>query len=195
MSNTKRLLVSVAAIVLMSATFADAAMTVMVSVKGKKQGSFAGESPRDAHKDKLEAVAYTFTVKSPRDAATGQASGKRQYGQLQITKKMGASTPQFFQALAGNEPLTTVTLDFYKTNANGEEFNFFTIKLSDATVAAIRQQTGSDAAPSAAAGGKHTQPGVPPQMEDISFTFKKIEMENKEAKTMATDDVSLGGAK
>lgn len=39
-------------------------------------------------------VAAHYTVKSPRDVATGQASGKRQHGPVTFIKEWGPSTPQ-----------------------------------------------------------------------------------------------------
>jgi type VI secretion system secreted protein Hcp len=188
MGNIKhRLLVAVAALILISAPSASAAETIMVSAKGTKQGQFKGEGRREKSKDKIEAVAFFFEVTSPRDAASGQASGKRQYKPLQITKPIGASSPQFFQALTTNEVLPTVTLEFTKTDANGEEFVYYTIKLTNATVASIRQHTPND--PGGGGGGSKQAAA---QMEEISFTFQKIEIESKEGKTMAVDDWQQG---
>jgi type VI secretion system secreted protein Hcp len=183
MRNVTRLVVVVAAaIVFISATFANAANTIMVSVNGMKQGQFKGESTRSQMQDKIEASSFSFEVASPRDAASGMASGRRQYKPLTITKEMGASSPQFLAALATNEPLKTVTLDFYKTNQNGEEYIYYTIKLTNATVAGIRQHSpeGSDKHASSAAAA--------PQLEEISLSFQKIEVESKDGKTMAMDD-------
>lgn len=42
--------------------------------------------------DLLREVHYTIT--SPRDAASGQASGKRQHGSITIVKEWGAASPQ-----------------------------------------------------------------------------------------------------
>jgi type VI secretion system secreted protein Hcp len=186
--NVKRLLIAaVVAMVLIPATVANAAYNVMVSVKGAKQGQFKGESPRGA-KDKIDAIGFTFEIGSPRDAATGQASGKRQYKPLQITKQLGAASPQFFQALTTNEVLQSVTLEFTKTNANGEEIVFYTIKLTNATIASIRQHTDNDAG-AAGDSAKHASvAGGAQQLEDITFSFQKIEITNNESKTMAMDD-------
>jgi type VI secretion system secreted protein Hcp len=196
MSNVNRVLVAVAAFILIPAAFANA-QAVTVSVTGAKQGQFKGESRREKAKDKIEAVSFVFEVTSPRDVASGQASGKRQYKPLQITKPVGAASPQFFQALTSNETLSTVTLEFTKTDKSGEEFVYYTIRLTNASVASIRQHIPSDASPPAAptgplARGASAPPAAAVPMEEISFTFQKIEIENKEAKTMATDDWQQG---
>ena len=187
MRHVNRLMVAVAAIVFISATFANAAHNIIVSAKGQKQGNFKGESARQAYQDKMEASAFVLEITSPRDAASGQASGRRQFKPLQITKQIGAASPQFLQALATNEVLPTVTLDFLKTNQNGEEYVYYTIKLTNATVASVRQYTPGGGG-GGAAGAKHTGAADAPQMEDISFSFQKIEIENKDGHTIFVDD-------
>ena len=192
MRNVTRLVVSVAAIVLISATFANAAPSpIMVSIKGTKQGQFKGESPRQSAQDKVEALSFSFEVASPRDAATGLASGKRTYKPLQITKQIGASSPQLFQALTTNEVLKTVTLEFMKTNPSGEEYVYYTIKLTNATIASLRQHTAGDdgtGGTGGTGGSKSASAADTLQLEDVSFSFQKIEIESKDGKTMAVDD-------
>jgi type VI secretion system secreted protein Hcp len=185
MGHVKHLIVAVVAIVFISASFANAAYPIIVSVNGTKQGQFKGESTRQAYQDKIEASGFSFEVASPRDAASGTATGRRQYKPLTITKEMGAASPQFLQALTTNEVLKTVTLDFVKTNANGEEYVYYSIKLVNATVAGIRQHTppGGDKPASTPAAAV----GTPP-LEEISLAFQRIEVESKDGKTMAVDD-------
>ncbi len=73
---------------------------IYMSIDAAKQGKFKGEG-RDPQK--IAASGYSQEVNSPRDLATGQASGKRQYQPVYITKEAGASSPQFFQACISNE--------------------------------------------------------------------------------------------
>ena len=172
--------VLVAMIVLTCTALADAGISV--SVKGAKQGQFKGEGGREKSGDRIEAVGFAYEVTSPRDAASGMASGKRQHKPLQIIKAIGASSPQFFQALTTNEQLQNVTLEFTKMNQNGEEYVYYTIKLTNATVSSIRQHT-----PENAPAGKDVAGAAVP-VEEISFTFQRIEIESKDGKTMAVDD-------
>jgi hypothetical protein len=70
---------------------------------------------------KLQQASYA--VKSPRDVATGMASGKRQHGSITIVKEWGAASPQLskikpqydIKALKGNERMadgwTAITLN------------------------------------------------------------------------------------
>ena len=151
-----------------------------VTVEGQKQGKFKGESSREAHKEKLTGLAYDYSVQSPRDIATGQASGKRQHGMVTITKEWGASTPQLFQALVTNETLKSVLFEFVQTTREGQEEVYHSVKLTNATVAKLEQFCGTAA--------KNTEAYDTRELERVSFTFQKIEIENKLGKTAASDD-------
>src|SRR5215470_9289278 len=157
-----------------------------ISIKGAKQGQFKGEGIQDKRKDKwMPVLAFQYAVKSPRDAATGQASGKRQHQPIVITKEWGAASPQLFQALTTNELLSSVELEFTKVNTNGEEYVYHTIKLTNAAVSEIRQFTRETESGTGQPG--HTVPTAS-DLEEVSFTFAKIEMEDLDGKTLAADD-------
>jgi type VI secretion system secreted protein Hcp len=161
-----------------------------ISIKGKKQGQFKGEGIQDKRKDKwMPVLAFGYAVQSPRDAATGQARGKRQHKPIVITKEWGAATPQLFQALTTNETLDSVEIEFEKVNANGEEYVYHTIKLTNASIFEIRQYT-REYQLQAGQTSKHPGGIDTGELEDVSFTFQKIEMENKDGKTTSADDWS-----
>jgi type VI protein secretion system component Hcp len=65
-----------------------------VTIEGTKQGVFAA-----AKGGNIAGLRFGYTVKSPRDAATGQATGRRQHGPVVVTKMVGTASPQIFQAL------------------------------------------------------------------------------------------------
>ncbi len=143
-----------------------------VTIEGTKQGKLIGDSTKRAHKGKIVGLVFDYEVVSPRDASTGQATGKRQHKPVMFTKRWGAATPQLFEALVTNEVLKTVLFEFVRTDAKGVEHVYHTIKLSNATVAQIHQHADADT---------H-------ELEHVSFTFQKIEIENKDGKTTASDD-------
>lgn len=157
-----------------------------VTIKGQKQGAFKGESAQA--KTKIEGLSFSYDLKSPRDASSGQASGKRQHSPIRIVKEWGAATPQIFQALVTNEVLQEVTLEFRKTNANGEEYLYHRIKLTNASISAIRQFTGGDAGAEGASSSKHATATDTRELEEVSFTFQKIDIDNFDGKTAAQDD-------
>lgn len=150
-----------------------------VQVEGQKQGKFKNETPREKHQGKLPGTSFHYNVKSPRDSASGQAAGKRVHQPVTFVKSWGASTPQFFQALCTNEVLTSVLFEFVKTNADGEEYVYHTVKLVNASVSEVDHHL---------AGDTHDQSLDAPELERISLTFQRIEIESKDGKTMAVDD-------
>jgi hypothetical protein len=52
----------------------------------------AGDVDGDGAADKAAAISSQGNVQSPRDAATGQASGKRQHGSITVTKEVDKSS-------------------------------------------------------------------------------------------------------
>lgn len=90
-----------------------------VSIKGSKQGQFKGELHEAGHTAEIGGLRLSMKLDVPQDAATGRASGRRQYQPLIITKEWGAASPQILQAAATNEVLTTVSLRFVHTTTTG----------------------------------------------------------------------------
>jgi type VI secretion system secreted protein Hcp len=119
------------------------------------------------------ASAFDYGIVSPRDPATGQASGKRQHKPVVITKEWGPSMPQFLQAAATNEVLTKVTMEFWDTDIRGVQRQHFVVSLDNASVSEVRQHLANDLL-----------------TEDLSFTFQKITVEDKIGKTIFTDNWS-----
>jgi type VI secretion system secreted protein Hcp len=91
-----------------------------VAVTGQKQGSF-GNSP-------MVLIGMSHEIVSPRDAASGQATGKRQHKPFTIVKEWDKATPLLLNALTTNENLTSVLIGLSKPNGQ----QFATIKLTNA---------------------------------------------------------------
>src|SRR5881394_513131 len=106
-----------------------AALTTFISVKGKKQGQFKSEATTaEKRRDKwMPVISFSFGLQSPRDIATGQASGKRHYDPICFVKEAGPATPQFLSAATTNEVLGEVIFEFSKTNPSGQEYVFQTV--------------------------------------------------------------------
>lgn len=162
--------------------------TFSLTVEGAMQGKFKPESLRQ--KDRIDAISFSQEVITPRDLATGQSSGRRQYQPIIIVKSAGASSPQFLQALINNELLKKVTIEFTKTNPSGEEYVFYRVTLEDARLAGYKQFTMSPTEGGATA--KHVSASEGNLFDEIKFTFRKISVESTDGKTMAADDWSIG---
>jgi len=91
---------------------------IYCTVVGAKQGKFTDDMVRS---DSTEIPVYALTqeVKVPYDAASGQATGKRQHSPVTIVKELDKSSPQFFIAAVTNETLRSVTCTLYRTTNEG----------------------------------------------------------------------------
>jgi len=145
--------------------------SILVAARGQRIGALKGESAGGKNKDQLAALSLEYELRSPRDAASGQPSGKRQHSPVSIVKEWGAASPQIFQALANNEVLETVDIDCYGVLEDGKTGLVHKLKLSNAAVSAI-QQRGD-------AGGRN--------LETVAFTFQKIEQLSPGGMVLASD--------
>jgi type VI secretion system secreted protein Hcp len=152
-----------------------------VTIVGRKQGKFKPEGVGAA--GKIKGLAFHYEVASPRDSASGQASGKRQHSPVSFVKAWGAASPQLFQAAVTNEVLDSVLFEFVETTPDGKEAVFQTVKLANAFVASIKLDA------KAAPGGHELQ-----DVEEVSIVFQSIEMENLTGKTAAADNWQGGAA-
>jgi type VI secretion system secreted protein Hcp len=175
-------MVGVLALLLSIPAQAQAAYEFYVTIQGEKQGKFKGESLRKGAEDKIPGVRFQYAVTIPTDPQSGLASGTRRHQPVVITKQWGVSSPQFFHACVTGEHLKSVVIEFVRTNPQGAEYIYQVIRLTDAVIISIRQYANmlnlSDPLTTTRS----------PELEDITFNFKKIEILNKDANTAATDD-------
>jgi type VI secretion system secreted protein Hcp len=132
-----------------------------VTIVGQKQGPFPGTKGAG-----IGGLRLSYLLKSPRDPASGLPTGKRVHTPVVFTKVVGTASPQIFQALASNEPLTSVVI----TAPGG-----YTIKLTNANVSEVKQYT-------------EVVNGATAVLEDVSFTFQKIEVRDPATGAVAADD-------
>ena len=152
-----------------------------VSIEGKQQGKFKGESAfSKLATGKITGVSFSTETISPRDVATGQASGKRQHKPVRFTKEWGAASPQLFQALVSNEVLKSVLFEFVHPDAKGVEVVHYTIKLTNASVARVASSLDLASRTGSRFDGH--------ELEQIELTFETIEIEDKVGNTTASDD-------
>lgn len=133
-----------------------------LTIEGTRQGVFPGGG--------IAGLKFSYEIKSSRDAASGQASGRRQHSPVVVTKAVGTASPQIFQAATTNETLKSVVV-----NLPGGEEGGYTIKLTNATVSDIKQYT-------------EVLDGQTRVLEDVSFTFQRIEVQDPGTSSMAVDD-------
>jgi len=148
---------------------------IYMSATGVRLGAFKADSARVA--GKIDVTGFTYGVASPRDAVTGQSTGRRQHKPVHVVKPISAASPQFFQALVTNEVLSSVVIDFVATNPalkEGGRLNY-SVRLTGARVSNVEQFTETDAS------------GVTRLMEAVDLTFQTIELTHAPSQTVATD--------
>jgi type VI secretion system secreted protein Hcp len=103
-------------------------------------------------------VSFKWGVTSPRDAATGQATGRRQYTPITITKHIDKASPLILNALANNENLRTIDLVVAAPGGTGD--TLVSYRFTDANLVSRNVV--------------HTGAAGDVPLEEVSFTFAKI---------------------
>ena len=78
------------------------ALNSFLQLKGEKQGDIKGSVTQKGRAGKIMVIAFNHEVQSPRDAGTGQATGKRIHKPFVITKEIDKSSPLLYAALTNN---------------------------------------------------------------------------------------------
>ena len=128
------------------------AVSGTAAVSGQKQGAIAP----------FAITGITHEIVSPRDAASGLATGKRQHKPITFIKEWGPSTPRLINATVDNETLTSILIGLLR---NGTQVA--TIKLTNAHVS------------------NYSSHGL---TESWSFTYQKIEWTWLDGGITAQDD-------
>ena len=145
-------------------------LTIIGNVAMQGHGNTPIKGGDDGTATTMDVLSFAQGIVSPRDAASGQASGKRQYKPITIVKRVDASTPRLFQACATNEILPTVKFVLHPPGASADQL---AVTLTDASCADVTDST--------------SESGTM-EIETVHFTFRKITVEHLIGKTMFQDD-------
>jgi type VI secretion system secreted protein Hcp len=74
-----------------------------MEVKATKIGDIKGDAPEEDQKGKIAIFGWQYAVASPRDTASGLATGKRRHYPIQVSGKVDKATPLLFKALTTND--------------------------------------------------------------------------------------------
>ena len=148
--------------------------------KAQKQGQIKGSVTQKGREGWILVYGFHHEIVSPRDAASGLATGKRQHKPLSITKEIDKSTPLFYQAFVNNENFSEVILRFFTSDLKnaGKELQNYTIKLINANIISIVDDM---------ANNKIAENAKLPLLQMISFTYQKIEWTWTDGAITATD--------
>jgi len=148
------------------------ALNAYLRLKGQKQGEIKGSVIQKGRAGKIMVIAVSHEIVSPRDPASGQATGKRMHKPFVITKELDKSTPLLYNALVNNENITVWELQFFAPQIQsigtgaGAEVNNYTVKLTNANIVDIRSVMLNNKNPDLAKYAVY---------EEIAFTYQKIE--------------------
>jgi type VI secretion system secreted protein Hcp len=156
------------------------AMLYYLKMKGAKQGDFkSAENTQKGREGWIRCSAFENGCDAPFDAQSGMATGKRRYEPIKILKEIDSTTPLLWAALTTNENIPSAEFYFFRPSQKGIEEHFYTIKLTNARVGRMKtyQLSMFD-----------VDTAKVPMVDEVEFTFQKIEWEHKPASKMASDD-------
>ncbi|MBU0994971.1 MAG: Hcp family type VI secretion system effector [Proteobacteria bacterium] len=155
------------------------ALNAYLRLKGETQGEIKGSVTQAGREDSIMVIAFNHEVLSPRDAASGLPTGKRQHKPIVITKEIDKATPLLFQVLTSNENITEWELRFWQPSASGKEFQFYTVQLVNASIASIRTEMLNN---------KYPENMQHKEREHISFCYQKVIWTFEDGGISAEDD-------
>lgn len=159
-----------------------------ISIQGSTQGNITqgassetsiGNTWQEGHEDEILVQAIDHIVTIPRDPQSGQPSGQRVHRPFKFTAALNKATPLLYNALTSGEMLTDVEVKWYRTNTSGKQEQFFTTKLTDATIIDIDCNMPNAQDPDNA---NYTQ------LVTVSMAYRKIEWDHVTAGTSGSDD-------
>lgn len=163
------------------------ALNAYLRLKGQKQGDIKGSVTQKGREGHIAVIAVSHGIASPRDAASGQATGKRMHKPLVITKEIDRSSPLLMNALVNNENVTAFSLEFYHPSIGGSvgggaEKVFYKIELTNARVSAIETMMDNNTHPDLVKYAPY---------ETVAFTYQKITWTYVDGGITATDDWTM----
>ena len=142
------------------------ALNAYLKIKGEAQGDIKGSATAKGREGRIVVIACSHDILTPHDAASGEATGKRQHHPLLITKELDKSSVPLRLALVANETLTLWDMQFWRAMTRGSEKQHFTVRLVNARVASIHFELPNTRSPDTS---------KLPELEQIAFTYEKIE--------------------
>ena len=135
---------------------------MFLMVKGARHGLIKGESQDNEHKGEIEVVSWSWGMQARPSLGSGTAAGRATINDLKIVKRVDAASTALMAALRTNEPIQKAVLTLRKAGQRPVEYLKVTIENGRVTALTI---DGGDPG------------GGPDVVENVSFSFNKIEVE------------------
>ena len=155
------------------------ALNAYLRLTGASQGEIKGGVTQRGREDSIMVIAFDHQVVSPRDAASGLPTGKRQHRPLTITKEIDEATPLLMNTLVDNENITDWELRFWQPSPSGREVQHYTIQLVNASIADIR---------AGMLNNKYPENMQHEEREHVSFCYQRIIWTWEDGGITASDD-------
>lgn len=138
---------------------------IFLHIQTKRAGKIKGESITKGHEDDIQITTWKWGLAASSAIGSTQATGRRSYTALTLTKSIDQSTTGLMSALATNDLVKEAKLTMRKSGGTQEDYFFLTLK--EARVTGVEHVTSVDG---------HTT-------ENVSIMFTKVEVEYRPQKT------------
>ena len=147
---------------------------IFLSLTGETQGDIEGDATFPGEEGSTEIIGFSHEITSPRDAASGLPTGKRQHKPFVVTKPTDKTTPILYTSLTQNEVIEGVFRFYRPSPVDGTMEHFYTIKLTGGRIAGVHSESSKDT-------------GHQPQ-EELVIVYKTISWTWEPTGATATDD-------
>jgi type VI secretion system Hcp family effector len=128
------------------------------------------QSPRDLA-GQSTSMAAAGQATSARGASAARAGMRRASEPIVVVRYLDEASKFFVSAAANGELLPAVLFEFKRASGSGQPEVFQTVRLTNATVSSVKTINGGDR-----------------PMEEVSFTFQKIEYNHRDGAAAARDN-------
>lgn len=146
--------------------------------KGAFTADSVGNIYQEGHEDELFCQSLSYHITLPRDPQSGQVTGQRVHMPATLVKYVDKASPLLVSAIASGEMLQ-VEADYYRTSTAGKQEKYYTVKFTDVILVEHKAYTPVALDPANAAYR---------DMEEIHFTYRKIDVTHVVAGTSGADD-------
>jgi type VI secretion system secreted protein Hcp len=134
------------------------AIDVFLSVQTRRAGKLKGEAQANEHKDEIIVNGWNWGMAASAALGSAQATGRRSYKHLTISKRIDLSSTALMSVLATNDEVKEAKLSMRK--AGEGQRDYFTITLNNARVQSVDIECGENG----------------DAIERVTFAFTKIEV-------------------
>ncbi len=141
------------------------ALNAYLYLEGEQTGKIEGSVTQKGREGSIMVIAFDHLITSPRDAASGMPTGKRQHMPIRITKEIDKSTPLLLRAFTDNDRLHG-EIRFWQPTPSGLEEQYYTIRFAGAYITTIHQEMLNN---------KYPENMQHKEREEISIAYTTIE--------------------